>query len=71
MPSSIISNRCAVCGRRGQSLFTFVLLAESCRTFNVRLRVPSSTAFHEPCSRRAYAQLIKRPIPAFLQGGIK
>jgi hypothetical protein len=63
--------RCAVCGRRGQSLFSFVLLAEACRKFNVRLKVPSSTVFHEPCSRKAYAALTRRPVVSFLQGGIK
>jgi hypothetical protein len=63
--------RCAYCGRRGDSLFNFVLLAEACRKFDVCLKVPNSTAFHEPCSRRAYSALLKQPVAAFLQGGIK
>jgi hypothetical protein len=61
-------SRCAVCGRRGQSLFMFVLLAEACRKFNVLLKVPTSTVFHEPCSRKVYKALTKRPVVSFLQG---
>lgn len=69
--SRIIPNRCAVCGRAGRNVFQFHLLSEACRHFHVPLKLPSSTFFHEPCSRRAYRALTKRPVVAFLQGGIK
>jgi hypothetical protein len=61
MASRIISNCCAVCGRRtGRSSFQFVLLAEACRFEGMqKLKVPQSNYFHERCARKAMDALKK------------
>jgi hypothetical protein len=53
-------HRCAVCGRKGQSLFPFALLQEACLKDRVSLKAPESAHFHDVCSRRAFAALLKR-----------
>ena len=68
---TLVIPRCCYCARAGISLFQFALLAEAARKFNVRLKLPRSNWFHEPCSRKAYKALIKKPCVAFLQGGIR
>jgi hypothetical protein len=57
---SLPVRRCAVCGRKGQSLFSFALLQEACLKDGVHLQAPDSTHFHDACSRRAFAALLKR-----------
>src|SRR6266480_2998844 len=52
--------RCALCGREGQSLVAFALLAEACKKASVPLKAPDSAFFHDSCSRRAFAALRKR-----------
>ena len=51
--------RCALCGREGQSLVAFALLAEACKKASVPLKAPRSIAFDPGCARRAFRAIEK------------
>lgn len=52
--------RCALCGRRDPSLFSFPLLADTCRKVGVRLKRRDSDYFGTRCARIAFASVQKR-----------
>jgi hypothetical protein len=54
---SLPVGRCARCGREGQSLIAFALLAQVCRKTSVPLKAPGSTRFHPNCARRAFREV--------------
>lgn len=54
------SIRCALCakpGRNSPTFITFPLLASAARDAGLRLRMPSSDAFHGPCGRRVFREI--------------